>query len=211
MASVINGAQTSYTFTLGLTGGLINSDKIEIYFPTVSSFNTGSLSCTNITTNIATITCAVDVPTRKVTATLTFTSSPHTADLEFTVSGIINPQTTAQTQLTSIIAKPSAATSIIQQKTTGLEFKTTTAAPFTAESLSLLSSDIAVTTEYTFGFTNSLPIPSNAKIVIDFPFDLGSPSIKSSSAALGSPSLSKSPDSRITLSGLSAVVAGLSL
>eukprot|EP00330_Aristerostoma_sp_ATCC50986_P000008 CAMPEP_0114584292 /NCGR_PEP_ID=MMETSP0125-20121206/8010_1 /TAXON_ID=485358 ORGANISM="Aristerostoma sp., Strain ATCC 50986" /NCGR_SAMPLE_ID=MMETSP0125 /ASSEMBLY_ACC=CAM_ASM_000245 /LENGTH=203 /DNA_ID=CAMNT_0001778573 /DNA_START=184 /DNA_END=795 /DNA_ORIENTATION=+ len=203
MASVINGAQTSYTFTLGLTGGLINSDKIEIYFPTVSSFNTGSLSCTNITTNIATITCAVDVPTRKVTATLTFTSSPHTADLEFTVSGIINPQTTAQTQLTSIIAKPSAATSIIQQKTTGLTF--------TAESLSLLSSDIAVTTEYTFGFTNSLPIPSNAKIVIDFPFDLGSPSIKSSSAALGSPSLSKSPDSRITLSGLSAVVAGLSL
>lgn len=197
MASLVNGALTTYTFTITPKNTTPSGSYITIIPPSVVTFPSVP-TCTSTSSLITAISCTI-ISSTNLQATLTMSSSATSSNaLSFTVSNVKNPPSTLPST-TFLIYTFTSDSYGIDKKESGIAVTTTTAGTITNMIITAGDTKIAAATAYTINYVpiNVHPVGTIVTIVIPSAFTLGTISCSSTVLVIS-----------CVLSGNSVVVSG---
>ena len=170
-SSTINGAQTTYTFTLYPYILPINSDYFVFSFPSEIILVQGVTGCQSTSSNIISITtCTIDTVNNQITIQANFGTISQGDNLVILITNIINQGVTSTSNLISV-SHYDLHSSLVETNSNPFTITTSSPAQFPNPLLVMNSQLIGTNTTYTFTIINSLTIPSNGYLKITFPSD----------------------------------------
>lgn len=196
MSSLINGASTTYTFSVTPKTSTPTSCIVTITPPSTVAFPS-TPTCTLISSIISSISCTI-VSTTHLQATLTLTSTATSSNsISFSVANVVNPPST-QTTTTFYFYTYTSDNYGIDKKESGVTVATTTAATISSILITADDSKIAVVTTYTLNYVPINIHPSGTVLTIVVPTEFTIGSIVCSSTTLTSLTCSKSSNTLVT-------------
>ena len=166
-SSTVNGAISTYTFTITVTNVTPSGAYVTISAP--SQITLPSSPVCTASTGTSTVLCSY-VSSSSFQATVTFatTTIASGSSFSFNLASVVNPGTTMTTS-TFMAHTYTSAGYAIDMKTTGITVQTTTAATISSMVISALNSQISVSTSYTISYLPVVTYPSGAILFVTIP------------------------------------------